>query len=126
MEFMPLIPAVISVAEMPIWCHWNHQPSQGFGKGYHSPIRAQYLQVAQVWLFDCHAGCLSNFASFVIWRRIPLTYIWLEACLPLLDFYWSSHLQVACPKAWSGFGPCWNKWNWKVDCTQSFGWQAET
>ncbi|KAG9142659.1 hypothetical protein Leryth_005423 [Lithospermum erythrorhizon] len=44
---------------------------------------------------------------------------------------WSKYFQIAqvllcVPSVWAGPWLGWNKWYWKINCTESVGWEAET
>jgi hypothetical protein len=61
------------------------------------------------------SSCTGTFFDQDIWMD-------LYAICAITDIW---RLQAACSKAWPGFGPCGNKWNWEVNSTPYLSWQDQ-
>ena len=66
-----------------------------------------WTRIPHIVMGQIASGCTCIFFDQDIWMD-------LYAICAITDIL---HLQAACSKAWPGFGPRGNKWNWEVNST---------
>ena len=60
-------------SEVPLWCHYHHQPSKGFGQRYHPSLWPKQLQIAQVLTFHPMSPSLfQDYYWFTSSCRLPV------------------------------------------------------
>ena len=60
-------------SEVPLWCHYHHQPSKGFGQRYHPSLWPKQLQIAQVLTFHPKSPSLfQDYYWFTSSCRLPV------------------------------------------------------